>query len=161
MALARFLITLVPAAMLAACGGPGDDATVPEAQPAGATSADIGDYVVHFSAQSTDQLPPDIARAYDIVRSKNRAMLNVSIIRESDNTPVAGEVTVKTVNLTGQLKNVTMRKIEEPGDGTAIYYIGETPVANRETLIFDISVRPEGATAMSEVRFKRQFYTDS
>ena len=88
-------------------------------------------------------------------------MLNVSIIRESDNTSVSGEVTVKTVNLTGQLKNVTMRMIEEPGEVTAIYYIGETPVANRETLIFDISVRPEGATATSEVRFKRQFYTDS
>ena len=88
-------------------------------------------------------------------------MLNVSIIRESDNAPVAGNVTVKTVNLTGQLKNVTMRKIEEPGDVVAIYYIGETPVANRETLIFDISVQPEGVTTTSEVRFKRQFYTDS
>ena len=161
MALARFLISLMLTAGLAACGGPGDNATVPEAQPAGATSADIGDYVVHFSAQSTDQLPPDIARAYDIVRSKNRAMLNVSIIRESDNAPVAGDVAVKTVNLTGQLKNVTMRKIEEPGNPVAIYYIGETPVANRETLIFDITVQPEGTSTSSEVRFKRQFYTDS
>ena len=160
MSLARFLISLSLAATLAACGGPGDNATVPEAQPAGATSADIGDYVVHFSAQSTDQLPPDIARAYNIVRSKNRAMLNVSIIRESDNAPVAGNVTVKTVNLTGQLKNVTMRKIEEPGDMAAIYFIGETAVANRETLIFDISVQPEGTSTTSEVRFKRQFYTD-
>ena len=161
MALARFLISLMLAAGLAACGGPGESASVPEAQPAGATSADIGDYVVHFSAQSTDQLPPDIARAYNIVRSKNRAMLNISIIRESDDAPVAGDVTVKTVNLTGQLKNVTMRKIEEPGDPVAIYYIGETPVANRETLIFDITVQPEGTSTSSEVRFKRQFYTDS
>ncbi len=161
MSLARILIFMTLAAALAGCGGPGDNATVPEAEPAGATSADIGDYVVHFSAQSTDQLPPDIAGAYNIVRSKNRAMLNVSIIRESDNAPVAGNVTVKTVNLTGQLKNVTMRKIEEPGDVVAIYYIGETPVANRETLIFDISVQPEGVTTTSEVRFKRQFYTDS
>jgi len=161
MTLARLLISFSVAAMLAACGGPGNSATVPEAQPAGATSADIGDYVVHFSAQSTDQLPPEVARAYNIVRSKNRAMLNVSIIREADSVPVAGNVTVKTVNLTGQLKNVTMRKIEEPGDILAIYYIGETPVANRETLIFDISVQPEGSDASSDVRFKRQFYTDS
>lgn len=160
MTLARILMALALATLVAACGGPGENATVPVAEPAGATSADVGDYVVHFSAQSTDQLPPDIARAYNIVRSKNRAMLNVTIIRESDNAPVAGNVTVKTVNLTGQLKNITMRKIEEPGDVAAIYYIGETPVANRETLIFDISVQPEGTTTTSEVRFKRQFYTD-
>ena len=161
MTLARTLISVSLLALLGACGGPGDSATVPEAQPAGSSSADIGDFVVHFSAQSTDQLPPEVARAYNIVRSKNRAMLNVSIIRKSDNTSVAGEVTVKTVNLTGQLKNVTMRQIEEPGDSVAIYYIGETVVANRETLIFDIRVTPEGTNRASDVRFKRQFYTDS
>ncbi len=161
MTLARTLISFASLTMLAACGGGGDSANVPEAQPAGATSADIGDYVVHFSAQSTDQLPPEVARAYNIVRSKNRAMLNVSILREADNMPVSGAVTVKTVNLTGQLKNVTMRKIEEPGDVVAIYYIGETPVANRETLIFDINVQPDGEDTSSDVRFKRQFYTDN
>lgn len=161
MKLVRTLISFSLLALFAACGGPGDSASVPEAQPAGATSADIGDYVVHFNAQSTDQLPPEVARAYNIVRSKNRAMLNVSIIRKSDNSPVAGTVAVKTVNLTGQLKNVTMRKIEEPGETKAIYFIGETAVTNRETLIFDISVTPEGEDRKSEVRFKRQFYTDS
>ena len=161
MTLARTLVSVAALTLLGACGGPGDSATVPQAQPAGATSADIGDYVVHFSAQSTDQLSPEVARAYNILRSKNRAMLNVSIIRKSDNMPVAGTVTVKTTNLTGQLKNVTMRKVEEPGETVAIYYIGETPVANRETLLFDIKVRPEGAGTASDVRFKRQFYTDS
>ena len=157
---ARLHIIAALAALLAACGGPGDSATVPTAEPAQATSADIGEFVVHFSAQTTDQLPPDVARAYNIVRSKNRAMLNVSVIRKSDNQPVAATVTVKTTNLTGQLKNITMREIEEAGESLAIYYIGETGVANRETLLFDIQVRPEGGNTMSEVRFKRQFYTD-
>ncbi len=143
--------------ILAACGGPGQDATVPEAEPAGETSKDIGDHVVHFSAQLTDQLPPEIAKAYDIVRSKNRAMLNVSVLDEATNKPVAADVSVKTVNLTGQLKNITMERID---DGDAIYYIGEVSVANRETLIFDISVAPEGVSQASDVRFKRQFYTD-
>ncbi|MCP5089509.1 MAG: DUF4426 domain-containing protein [Gammaproteobacteria bacterium] len=153
----RTLMSLSSLALLAACGGPGGSADVPDAQPAGATSADIGAHVVHFSAQSTDQLPPEVARAYDILRSKNRAMLNVSVIRKADNAPVTAAVTVKTVNLTGQLKNVTMRQIDEQ---EAIYYIGETPVANRETLIFDISVVPEGEERASDVRFKREFYTD-
>ena len=85
-------------------------------------------------------------------------MLNVSIIRKSDSTPVAADVTVKTRNLTQQLKNVEMRQIDEQD---AIYYIGETKVANRETLIFEITVKPEGAERPSDViRFQRQFYTD-
>lgn len=154
------LASLSSLMLLSACGGPGDSATVPEAQPAGATSADIGNHVIHFSAQSTDQLPPAVAREYNIVRSKNRAMLNVSVLQKPDNHPVSADVSVNTVNLTGQLKNVTMRRIEEPGDIVAIYYIGDTTVANREVLVFDISVKPEGEDKVSEVRFKRQFYSD-
>ena len=153
----KITIILSSLALLGACGGAGEEATVPEAEPAGASFVDIGDHVVHLSAQSTDQLPPEVARAYNIVRSQNRAMLNVSILEEGSNTPVTADVAVKTVNLTGQLKNVTMRMIQEQ---EAIYYIGETPVANQETLIFDISVRPDGVEKAADVRFKRQFYTN-
>jgi hypothetical protein len=53
-----------------------------------------------------------------------------------------------------------MRKIEEPGDIKAIYYIGDTTVANREVLVFDISIKPDGEKSISQVRFKRQFYSD-
>jgi len=157
MANKKILIVLSLFGLLAGCGDSGQDVDVPVAEPAGESMKDIGDHIVHFSAQSTDQLPPEIARAYNIVRSKNRAMLNVSVLREADNVSVPATVTVQTVNLTGQLKNVTMRRIDEQ---EAIYYIGETPVANRETLIFDITVLPEGATVPSEVRFKREFFTD-
>lgn len=158
MTITRTLISFSLLALIAACGGPGESADVPEAQPAEASSADIGDYVVHFSAQTTDQLPREVAQAYMIQRSKNRAMLNVSIIRESDKMAVAADVKVKTRNLTQQLKNVEMRRIDEQA---AIYYIGETSVANRETLIFEITVKPEGEEKPSDViRFQRQFYTD-
>ncbi len=154
----KTLISMMFLSLLAACGGAGDSADVPEARPAESSSADIGDHVVHFSAQTTDQLPREVARAYQIQRSPERAMLNVSIIRKSDNASVTGNVAVKTRNLTQQLKNVEMRKIEEQD---AVYYIGETKVANRETLIFEITVRPEGADQASDViRFQRQFYTD-
>ncbi len=152
------LISIV--ALVSACGGPGESADVPEAQPAGATSADIGNHVIHFSAQTTDQLPPAVAREYNIVRSKNIAMLNVSVLRKPGNMPVTADVSVKTVNLTGQLKNITMRKIEEPGDIVAIYYIGDTKVANREVLVFDIRIKPDGEDKTSDVRFKKQFFSD-
>jgi hypothetical protein len=153
----KILIAVSFIGMLAACGGPGDSADIPEAEPAGSSNTDIGEHIVHFSAQSTDQLPPEVARAYNIVRSKNRAMLNVTVLSKADNAPVTADVNVKTVNLTGQLKNVTMRQIDEQN---AVYYIGEVAVANRETLIFDISVQPEGSERYFDVRFKRQFFTD-
>ncbi|MGB5580386.1 MAG: DUF4426 domain-containing protein [Woeseia sp.] len=142
---------------MSGCGGPDESATVPQAQPAEASSVSADGFTVHFSALSTDQLPPEVARQYNIVRSKNRAMLNVSIVTQEGGVSTTGAVSVKTVNLTGQLKNVNMRKIEEQ---EAIYYIGEIPVANSETLVFDITVVPEGMQSPIEVRFKRQFFTN-
>ena len=75
---------------------------------------------------------------------------------KSTNRGHAADVTVSASNLTGQLKSVDTREIRE---AQAIYYIGEVGVANRETLIFDISVKPEGETAPFTVRFRQQFYT--
>jgi hypothetical protein len=157
MKFSKRIISLSVLFALAACGGPGDNATVPQAKDPGESFSDIGGHVIHFSAQLTDQLPPEVAQAYNILRSKNRAMLNVSVIDSASDKAVSATVTVKTVNLTGQLKDVVMRKIEEQ---EAIYYIGQTAVANQETLVFDISVTPEGAGEPSVVRFKRQFYTN-
>lgn len=149
-------IAFCTAVLASACGGPGEDATVPQAAPAEDSSMTVDGYTVHFSAQLTDSLPPQVARQYNIVRSGKRAMLNVTII-EDDGSPTTGTVNVKTVNLTGQLKNVQMRKIEEQ---EAVYYIGVTPVENNETLVFDISVTPEGRDEPIDLRFKRQFYTN-
>jgi hypothetical protein len=84
-------------------------------------------------------------------------MLTVSVIEESTGNAVTANVEVKTVNLTGQLKNVTMRTITEQ---ESIYYIGETAISNRETLIFDISVTPDGVDKPTDVRFRRQFFTN-
>ncbi len=154
---------LAAVSVLAAGCGPGP-ATQESAPPAREITRenfeDFGDYVVHFNAQSTSVLPPEVARAYGIQRSSNRAMLNVSVIRKvpgSTGQATAADVDVDASNLTGQLKDLTLREVTE---GEAIYYIGELPVTNRETLIFDISVRPEGVDEPFRVRFRQQFYTD-
>ena len=54
-------------------------------------------------------------------------------------TPVRGAVEVSAANLTGQLKPVTLREITE---AEAIYYIGESSVADGETLVGTRTVNP-------------------
>ncbi|MBT8087619.1 MAG: DUF4426 domain-containing protein [Gammaproteobacteria bacterium] len=157
MTISRILMFASALALASACGGPDESADIPDAQPAVASFEDIGDHVVHFSAQTTDELPREVAQAYQIQRSPDRAMLNVSVIRKSDSASVKATVSVKTRNLTQQLKNIDMREVNEQG---AIYYIGETKVANRETLIFELAVKPDGVGRSANIRFQKQFYTD-
>ncbi len=146
-----------PAPGNGAAGGAEDEIPV---LPGTETSRDFGDYVIHFNALTTDQLTPDIANEYGIVRSENRAMLNVSILQKRDgdtNVPVTGSVTTSALNLTGQLKNMAMREIRED---EAIYYIGETSITDGETLVFTIDVTPINDPSRYTVRFMKQFYVD-
>lgn len=162
----RFAAVFAISALLAACGE-ADRQVEPqladEAPSSLDTHRDFGDYRIHFNALSTDSLAPQVALAYGIVRSKSRAMLNLSIMRRAQqglDTPSKGKVVVNASNLTGQLKVIKMREIVEgEGDSAAIYYIGELPVADGETLIFDVAVIPEGESSSYKLRFQKQFFT--
>jgi hypothetical protein len=130
--------------------------------PATESSRDFGDYVLHFNALATDQLTADVARQYGIVRSRNRALLSVSVLQKQDGqdgpgTPVRGSVSASAINLNGQFRTLTLREISE---GAAVYYIGEVPVSHGETLIFTVDATPMNETSRFSVRFMKQFYGD-
>ena len=152
--LALLLACEQPAEQVAASGD-GEDINV---LPGTETSKDFGDYVLHFNALTTDSLTPDIARDYGIVRSQNRAMLTVSILRKMGGNatePVSGAVSASAINLTGQLKTIAMREITEQD---AIYYIGELPIVDAEVLIFTVDATPSNEPSRFTVRFKKQFF---
>lgn len=160
---ARLFSLLVVSAALLGCGPvPETDVTntLEAVLPATESSRDFGDYVVYFNALNTDQLTPEIARQYEIVRSKSRAMLNVSIHRKQEGAPgaaVTGLVGASAINLTGQLKPMTLREVRE---GEAIYYIGELAITNEEVLIYTIDVSPTNEPSRFTIRFKKQFFVD-
>lgn len=122
---------------------------------------DFGDYVVHYNALNTNLIPPQVAQGYGIKRSSSRALLNVTVLKKvmgSPGSPVSAEVTATGTNLTGQTRDIEIRKIDDT-EG-AIYYLGELPVHNLETYRFDITVKIEGESEPLVVKFKQQFYTE-
>jgi hypothetical protein len=159
----RVLALLGTAVWLSGCdtGGSSDVTNTQEGVlPATESSKDFGDYIVYFNALNTDQLSPEIAREYGIVRSKSQAMLNVSIHRKLANggtEAVTGAVSASAVNLNAQLKNMTLREIRED---KAIYYIGELPITDGEVLIYTVDVTPSNDPSRFTVRFKKQFFVE-
>jgi hypothetical protein len=157
--ISRGLLALPLIAYLYGCGPSDQGAAVtdaprqPPAQSEPQKYKDFGDYVIHFNAMTTADLPADVARGYGITRSGNRAMLNVVILKKEPGTtgrPVRGSVAARATNLTGQLKNLQMREIAEDG-GENIYYLGETTVSNAEVLIYTIDVTPINETSRFSV----------
>lgn len=166
--LLKFAVFLLAGLMLAACepgGAPtaGGAGRIELAQ--GQNTYDSGEYVFLVNAITTDTLPPEVARANSIARSNSRVMLNVVMMKKAEvglNTAVTGVVETQTTNLAGQLKTMPMRQIAEaggPNSHDAIYYIGEIPISQGETLIFDVDATPDGETDAVRLRFRRQFFT--
>ncbi len=117
-------------------------------------------YAVHYNAFSTDMLDPSVAQAYHIKRSKNRALLNISVLKKvlgTSGTPIEAEVRASATNLSGQFREIPMRKIR---DGEAIYYLGDFHISNEETLRFTIHVTPADDGPEHEFSFTQQFFTD-
>jgi hypothetical protein len=123
-------------------------------------SVSYGDYVIHYNALTTDIISPSVARTYGITRSKNRALINVSVLHGDmgvANRPISATVTGTATNLTAQLHDLNFR---QAGEGGAVYYIAETRVGNQETLRFRIEVTPDGEDEPHLVEFEQQFFTD-
>jgi Domain of unknown function (DUF4426) len=148
-------------AALAGCGqGEPVQGTAQTAAPSEPTTSDLGEFQLHYNAVRTDLLAPEVARAYGIERSTNRVMLNVSLLhKNADGTtsPADGKVTATAYNLTGQTKDLTMRRITE---GSSVYYIGEVGISGDEILVFNIDVVPPGQNTKHTVQFKREFFSD-
>jgi len=128
-------------------------------------SESFGNYTVHYNALTTDLIDPAVARNVGIIRSKSRALINVAVLRKVMGTPsqpVKAEVKITATNLNSQLKTIEIRELREEDKArgtTAIYYIGEVPVDHTETLIFHITIKPEGETETHELSFQEQFFT--
>jgi len=122
-------------------------------------SREFGDYVIHYNAMAADFIPPEIARKYHITRSRNRGMINITVLKKvlgAPGQPVHAHVEVSALNLAGQGRAIRMREIRE---GNAIYYIGEFGVANEETLNFNVRAQPQGSREVVDVVFSQDFYT--
>ncbi len=121
----------------------------------------FGPYEVHYNVLNSDQIPAPVAQGYGIQRSSSRALVNIAVLDASDandTRPVKAKVSATAVNLSGQLRDIEMRAIEDPDE--AIYYIGEMPIHHLETYNFTVTVSVEGGGEPFEVKFRQQFFTE-
>jgi hypothetical protein len=123
-------------------------------------STNAGGYTIHHNALTTDSLPVQVASAYGIQRSKSRALLNVSVLRDEPGrmgTPVHAKIRAVARTLYGQIRPIELREIVE---GKAIYYIGDFPVAHREALHFEFEILPAGGRYPLRASMRQEFWTN-
>jgi len=124
----------------------------------GQSTQDVGDYVVHYSAISTQQLPPAAAAQYGIARAGNRGLLNIALeAKHNAAQMVRAEVSATVSDLTGHAHAIHFRETDEDG---AFDYLGEFPLDGSGSYVFSVSVIPPGATQPYVVKFNRDYVVD-
>ncbi|AXP05818.1 DUF4426 domain-containing protein [Pseudomonas fluorescens] len=111
----------------------------------GAMAADVikgerkevfGDVTVHYNTFNSTFLTPDIAKAAELIRSKEQGVINVSVLKAG--VPLSAQVSGTVKDLTSQSIPLQFKQVTEQG---AIYYIAQYPVPQQETRTFEIKVQ--------------------
>jgi len=117
----------------------------------------IGDLNVHYIAIGATFLTPEIAKAYNITRSRYNGLINISVL---DNTQAG--TPAKHVSITGKARNdlgqIKTLEFEEVTEGDAIYYLAQVKYSDEETFYFDININD--GSGNKTLTFKQKFYVD-
>jgi hypothetical protein len=128
-------------------------------QGAQANTRDFGDYIVHYSAISTNQLLAEVAKSYGIERSGHRGLLNIAVqAKSSGQTQMVGaDVSAEVADLTGHRTPIAVRETSENGD---VDYLGEFPLSSSGAYIFTVKVTPPGHAQPYVVKFNQDYVVD-
>jgi hypothetical protein len=117
----------------------------------------MGSMNIHYIALNATFLTPEIAKAYDIERSRYNGLINISVL---DNTIKSAPA--KTVAITGTARNLAgqNKKVEfvEVKEGDAIYYLAQVNYRNEETVIFELNITD--GKENHTLKFSQKFYVD-
>lgn len=117
----------------------------------------LGSMNVHYMAIGSTFLTPAIAKAYGIERSKYNALINISVLDNTQTTMPAKSVSVTGTaeNITGQFKRLAFEEVRE---GDAIYYLAQINYRDKETIKFEISIND--GTESHLLKFSQMFYVE-
>lgn len=115
----------------------------------------LGNWDVHYIAMPSTMIDPVIAKAYQLERTKYQGLLNISVLKTSDQA--AQQVSIEGVakNLLGQQKELVFREVVE---GKAIYYLAQLSYRNEERFTFTLQIK-QGNTSQ-QLQFNHTFYVD-
>lgn len=119
-----------------------------------------GRYEVHYNAFNSSFLQPDVAQKNGLIRSKYRALVNVSVLQvqpDGSKKAVRAQVSGQAANLIDQAQQLDFKQITE---GDAIYYIASFRFTEQEKLKLSLQVQPDPNAKPYNIQFDQTFYAD-
>ena len=118
-----------------------------------------GPYEIFFSTFNTSFISPQVAKAYGIVRSKSKALVNISVVRDEGD----GKKSIMPAKVSGQTFDLILTKkldFFEVKEQTAVYYLAQFDIEHKVPFYFTINVVPQGRQTPIKVQFKKTLWVD-
>jgi hypothetical protein len=107
---------------------------------------------IHYTTFSSMLIPPEVAASHNIARAKNRIVTNISILKDGE--PQTATVTGRNSNLLNQLYTMEFTEVVE---SSAVYYLANQLIDERDTLRFEISISPHAVDDTYTLEFMRTY----
>ncbi|MFE8071288.1 DUF4426 domain-containing protein [Marinobacteraceae bacterium S3BR75-40.1] len=122
---------------------------------------DFGDYTVHYNAYPSTILSADVAKQYDLTRSKAIGYVSVSVLPSNEPSAkprgLEADIDGEVLNDIRQSKALEFKRIKE---GQALYYLAPFQFQPGQMLVFKLEIRPTGQESTFPLRFSQEFFND-
>lgn len=115
----------------------------------------LGPWDLHYIAFDSTMIDAKIAQSYQLQRSKYQAVLNISVLKSSDQKAQQVRISGTATDLTQKQIELSFREVKE---GDAIYYLAQVPVHDQKHLNFKLDIWQ--GTENQKLEFSQVFYID-
>ena len=119
-----------------------------------------GEYKVFYSAFNSSFIDPDIAVANDIVRGKDKGLVNIAVAKVPG-VALPATVTGRVFNILQQSQTLEFVAVREQN---TVYYLAPFKFDNEDFLTFKIRVLPEADGPETiypyDFKFQKKMYVD-
>lgn len=121
------------------------------------TSLELKEHIVYYNVFNSTLIEPDIAQAYNLIRAKDRAYLNVALVKKTGGNGIPAKFIADIRNLMQQKKRLEFIEIKE---ATATYYLAPIRFNNEEILHIDVTAQTLDGSDSGEFTITKKLYQD-
>jgi len=118
---------------------------------------EFGDVKVFYSAFNSSFIQPEIASNYNIVRGKDKGLLNIAVLRGDKPGGTTALVKGSVSNIFAQQQILEFFEVRE---GDTVYYLAPFRIDNEDYLTFKIEVIPDPNQPPLSLTFQKTLYQD-
>lgn len=119
------------------------------------TYKEFGDTKVFYSSFNSSFILPEIANTYNIIRGKDKGLVNIAVI-------VGDNAGGTTALVKGTVSNIFAQqqvlKFFEVREGDIVYYLAPFEFENEDSMTFKIQVQPDSNKPAHSLSFQNKFY---